>query len=140
MIWPLYRDDKGYGRINYENNVPTYTHIVAYKLVNKDIPEGYEVDHLCRNRGCYNPAHLKAVPLPDNRPGRQQEKRDKNLKRRVDANLRDPQVRLILRLYEMGEIGGPWNIADLLELKRKNVESVLYQNPVYDSNTPLMEM
>jgi len=26
------------------------------------IPDGFHIDHLCRNRACANPAHLEAVP------------------------------------------------------------------------------
>jgi hypothetical protein len=30
------------------------------------IPEGMEIDHLCRNRGCVNPEHLEPVTRQEN--------------------------------------------------------------------------
>jgi len=36
-------------------------HRVAYKLVYGDIPFGLQLDHLCRNIKCVNPAHLEPV-------------------------------------------------------------------------------
>ena len=36
-------------------------HRVAYALVKGYIPDGLELDHLCRNRRCVNPDHLEAV-------------------------------------------------------------------------------
>src|SRR5690606_9565337 len=38
-----------------------YLHRWAYRLFKGDIPEGYDIDHLCKNRGCGNPDHLEAV-------------------------------------------------------------------------------
>ena len=52
----------GYGQFFLDastHHVPA--HRVAYQLANGDIPLGLELDHLCRNRVCVNPAHLEAV-------------------------------------------------------------------------------
>lgn len=42
------------------------THRLAYELMVGDIPEGLELDHLCRNRACANPHHLEPVCHAEN--------------------------------------------------------------------------
>ena len=37
------------------------THRVTYAFFIADIPEGLDLDHLCRNRACCNPWHLDPV-------------------------------------------------------------------------------
>lgn len=42
-------------------------HRLVYLDTVGDIPDGYEVDHLCRVTRCCNPGHLEAVPPEENR-------------------------------------------------------------------------
>lgn len=41
-------------------------HRISYEALVGPIPEGLELDHLCRNRNCYNPAHLEPVTHREN--------------------------------------------------------------------------
>lgn len=41
-------------------------HRVAYELVVGPIPEGLEIDHLCRTRSCVRPDHLDPVTHAEN--------------------------------------------------------------------------
>lgn len=62
-IWVGSRLPRGYGRFGRE-----YAHRFGYELAKGPIPEGLQIDHLCRNTSCVNPDHLEAVtPLENNR-------------------------------------------------------------------------
>jgi hypothetical protein len=54
------RDHNGYGKINV-GGYPRYAHRVVYEAIVGPIPDGLELDHLCRVPACVNPAHLEAV-------------------------------------------------------------------------------
>lgn len=59
-LWRGSLNHNGYGQfsISTTNN---RAHRVAYHWLVGEIPEGLELDHLCRVRHCVNPAHLEPV-------------------------------------------------------------------------------
>jgi hypothetical protein len=60
LIWPGGCTSDGYGE-TFVNGRVVYVHRIAYEGAFGPIPDGFEIDHLCRNRACCNPAHLEAV-------------------------------------------------------------------------------
>lgn len=57
----------GYGQVRYEDaGVGRTVHRVVYKLLGHVVPDGFELDHLCRNRRCANPQHLEPVTQLEN--------------------------------------------------------------------------
>lgn len=50
----------GYGRIMVKGR-RIGAHRYSYELHKGPIPEGLQIDHLCRTRSCVNPDHLEAV-------------------------------------------------------------------------------
>lgn len=55
----------GYGQFFY-NGKHRRAHRVAYEWAMGPIPEGLEIDHLCRVRNCVNPKHMEAVTHREN--------------------------------------------------------------------------
>lgn len=58
----------GYGQIGSggHRGPPVLAHRVSYELLVGPVPDGLELDHLCRNRRCVNPAHLEPVTHREN--------------------------------------------------------------------------
>lgn len=64
-LWQAQITSLGYGRIRVGTQ-PCYAHRVSYELHRGQIPEGLEIDHLCRVRRCVNPDHLELVTRLEN--------------------------------------------------------------------------
>lgn len=63
--WTGPLEKSGYGRVGAGKR-KWLAHRAAYAAFNGPIPEGLIIDHLCRNRGCVNPAHLETVTPQQN--------------------------------------------------------------------------
>lgn len=59
-VWTGFRERSGYGRFTCAG-VRKLAHRWSYELLVGPVPEGLQLDHLCRNRSCVNPAHLEPV-------------------------------------------------------------------------------
>ena len=55
----------GYGIFTL-NGVKHPAHRAAYIILVGPVPKGLDLDHLCRNRACINPAHLEPVTRSEN--------------------------------------------------------------------------
>lgn len=60
-LWTAAVDKAGYGRFG-----DRYAHRYVYELKVGPVPQGLQIDHLCRVRHCVNPDHLEPVTQREN--------------------------------------------------------------------------
>jgi hypothetical protein len=64
--WTGAKTSRGYGNFSVWDGRNVPAHRYAYEAMRGPIPVGLDLDHLCRNRGCVNPAHLEPVSRREN--------------------------------------------------------------------------
>lgn len=63
--WTAYVAPNGYGQFCAGGKL-AYAHRYIAEYLNRNIPRTLDVDHVCRNRACCNPAHLEIVTRKTN--------------------------------------------------------------------------
>src|SRR3990167_1572712 len=64
-LWTASQWGGGYGQF-WDGSRNVVAHRFAYELLVGSIPDGLEIDHLCRVRNCVNPLHLQPVTTREN--------------------------------------------------------------------------
>ena len=59
-VWKLKPTDTGYGIYNTHSKV-FKAHRVSWRIFKGPLTDGLVIDHMCKNRMCVNPAHLREV-------------------------------------------------------------------------------
>lgn len=65
LLWLGAVNQFGYGRTLFQGS-RTVAHRASYILACGPVPDGLELDHLCRVRSCINPLHLEPVTKLEN--------------------------------------------------------------------------
>lgn len=63
--WTGFIDRDGYGKFHI-GKLCRFTHRISYEIFIKKIDDGMVIDHICRNRRCCNPDHLREVSVKIN--------------------------------------------------------------------------
>ena len=61
-LWTAAVTARGYGRGYVTADRSRMVHILVFEETRGPVPEGCELDHLCRVTGCCNPDHVEPVP------------------------------------------------------------------------------
>jgi hypothetical protein len=64
-VWIASKKPAGYGQITFKDH-PRYAHRIAWVSAHGEHEDGYELDHICRNRACVNVEHLRLVTHAQN--------------------------------------------------------------------------
>lgn len=64
-IWRASFNPRGYAQF-WDKGRVLRAHRYAYELLVGPIPDGLQLDHLCRDKRCCNPAHLEPVTAKEN--------------------------------------------------------------------------
>lgn len=90
-IWNGYKDkERGYGKTRWKNRT-FRAHIRSWLESGREIDDGMQLDHLCRQTACVNPDHLEQVTPTE------------NMRRGSRTKLKIEQVREIRARYATGE-------------------------------------
>lgn len=65
-LWTAALSPMGYGRFRGADGRTVQAHRFCYELIRGPIPDGLDLDHLCRVRNCVRPDHLEPVTRTEN--------------------------------------------------------------------------
>lgn len=64
--WIGNQSKDGYGQFGISDKIKKSAHRFSFELLKGKIPQDLTIDHLCRNRLCVNPDHMKPVTTQEN--------------------------------------------------------------------------
>lgn len=122
----------GYGQLNVGNKRVTEAHRISSELHNGPIPEGMDIDHVCRVPRCVNPAHLRASTHKQNLENRGPQKGSKSGVRGVSWNTSKGRWGVFVGHYGKSHFGGWFTEVDVAEVAAVKLRNELHTHNALD--------
>jgi len=65
-LWRAAHNERGYGNLSFGGKPGVSAYRLAYNTLVGSVPDGLELDHICRAPACVNPHHLEIVTHREN--------------------------------------------------------------------------
>lgn len=120
-----------YGTTSYEG-VRWWVHRLVYTLAVGPIPDGLEIDHMCRNTKCWNPEHLDVVTKEENTLRGTYHTEDKPEKQPIVRNMPDDVWELCQRMVQFRPVDLVFEVSQLRGrsgTRRETVQRWLSRDP-----------
>ncbi len=117
-VCQLKKNHNGYAYVYYDGK-NHLAHRYYYEKYKGGIPEGLQIDHLCKNRACINPEHLEAVTNRE------------NVHRSNVTKLSDNDVSELRRMYATGRVSQR-EVASVFDISQQHVSDIIngrYHSP-----------
>ena len=125
-------DGQGYGRIKV-NYKAIRAHRFSWELHNGPIPTRMMIDHICHNRACVNPEHLRVVTHGQNLQNQSGPQKDnKTGFRGVYWNSGENKYRAVATLNRKTHYAGRFDTADEAAEAAKDLRLKLFTHNVLD--------
>lgn len=142
-VWTAVKDKDGYGQFR-DGARTRQAHIWAWENSTQGaLPDGFELDHICRNRSCVNPSHLELVTHSENI--RRQREAQARLKDEAEEKAEEKSERTLQRKRKAHQDQAARHLAGLispfrgaLEIRLKEVCDKVASDPALATDVAVL--
>ena len=119
-VWTAAKDKDGYGQFRDGDKIRQAHSWACEQSTGNPLPEGFEIDHICRNRACVNPQHLELVTHTENI--RRQREAQERMKEQEEEKAEEKSERTLQRKRKAHSDKAARHLAELISPFRGALE------------------